>query len=91
MTRLLLAALVSAAALTTPAFANDMLARSLGVEPGVYSLNELTNLKTALENDDRKTARQILRTGGTAAQTGELVIAGFSDKGLREITGYRAN
>lgn len=42
--------------LAAPAFANDQLARSLGVEPGVYSTAELAKIKNASEltgNDAR--------------------------------------
>ena len=42
--------------LAAPAFANDQLARSLGVEPGVYTTAQLVELKDAVEatgNDAR--------------------------------------
>jgi hypothetical protein len=47
-------ALTTAFALATvvaaPAFANDQLARSLGLEPGVYTSAELATIKGAMEN-----------------------------------------
>ena len=43
--------LSAALALTAaaPSFANDQLARSLGVEPGVYTLSQLIEIKDAAE------------------------------------------
>ena len=38
-----------AAFVAAPSFANDQLARSLGVEPGVYTLSQLIELKDAAE------------------------------------------
>ena len=54
--------LTTALALTLagPALASDQLARSLGVEPGVYSTSELIALRSALENDEQAAARAIL-------------------------------
>ncbi|MDF0599789.1 hypothetical protein P1J78_03495 [Psychromarinibacter sp. C21-152] len=43
MKRIIISAIALAAA--TPALANDQLARSLGVEPGQYTLQELSILK----------------------------------------------
>ncbi|WP_116087086.1 hypothetical protein [Tropicimonas sp. IMCC34011] len=60
MTRIsIIAAAVLAVA--TPALAdNDQLAASVGVEPGVYSLSELTILKQALDDNDQQTVKYIL-------------------------------
>jgi len=52
------------AALSAPAFANDNLAASVGVEAGQYTLAELIQLRDALEGDDRAEAAFILN--GTA-------------------------
>ncbi|WP_208351350.1 hypothetical protein [Pseudaestuariivita rosea] len=43
---------VLALVIAAPAFANNNLARSVGVEPGVYTLNELAAIKAARESDD---------------------------------------
>ena len=59
-----------AAALAAPAFASDQLARSLGVEPGVYSTAELAELKHARANDDHATVFEITRRGGTEVGRG---------------------
>ena len=53
MTRTLIAAL-AAATFAAPALANDQLARSLGVEPGVYTTAELIQLKDAAEVSDNE-------------------------------------
>ena len=63
MTRTLITAALAAATLAAPAVANDQLARSLGVEPGVYSVSELAQLKTAIEENNDQ--RVDLITGGT--------------------------
>ncbi len=57
--------LTSALALTLagPALASDQLARSLGVEPGVYSTSELIALRSAVEDDNFAQANAI-RAGG---------------------------
>lgn len=38
--------------LAAPAFANDQLAQSLGVEPGAYTLSQLIELRSATEDGD---------------------------------------
>jgi hypothetical protein len=62
-------ALVSAA----PAFANAQLARSLGLEPGVYTIAELSAIKGATEEratDNRDfVASLVARTGGGVVST----------------------
>ncbi|MDV7144552.1 hypothetical protein R3X27_17885 [Tropicimonas sp. TH_r6] len=64
--------LTTALALTLagPALASDQLARSLGVEPGVYSTSELIALRSALENDEQATARAILSGDVTKGAVG---------------------
>ena len=46
--------------LAAPAFANDQLAASIGVEPGVYTTAELIQLRSALEDNDQSTVNFIL-------------------------------
>jgi hypothetical protein len=48
------------AALSAPAFANDNLAASVGVEPGLYTVAELIQLRDALEGNDQVEAAFIL-------------------------------
>ncbi len=55
--------------LATPALANDQLARSLGVEPGAYSLTELVQLQTAMEDNDRSRIRNILNGNNDVMST----------------------
>lgn len=52
------------AALSAPAFANDSLAASVGVEPGQYTTAELIQLRDALEENDAHEVAFILN-GGT--------------------------
>lgn len=51
------------AALSAPAFANDSLAASVGVEPGQYTLAELIQLREALESNDAQDVAFILNGG----------------------------
>ena len=71
--------LTSALALTlaAPALASDQLARSLGVEPGVYSTAQLVALRSALENDEIAFANAIRNSGGA----GESVSASSKNAG----------
>ena len=55
------------------ASASDQLALSLGVEPGAYSLNELAQLKAAMDSDDQARIRAILN-GSEAISTQSLGI-----------------
>jgi len=48
----LIASAALALAFTAPAFANDQLAASLGVDAGQYTLSELAQIKAAQESDD---------------------------------------
>ena len=50
-------------ALAAPAFANDQLAASLGVDAGDYTVAQLIQLRTAEENNDHVYAN-FLRNGG---------------------------
>jgi hypothetical protein len=57
-----IATILIVAGLGTPAFANDQLARSVGVEPGTFSTSELARLKAALDDGDVariRAARQV--------------------------------
>ncbi|MEL6207820.1 MAG: hypothetical protein AAFR47_21300 [Pseudomonadota bacterium] len=84
MTRTLIAALLAATAFAAPAAASSQLARALDVAPGTATVGELITLRSALENNDRQTARVIrqrieagasgvtLSTRGAAPQTSEL-------------------
>ena len=58
-----------------PSFANDQLARSLGVEPGQFTTAQLFALDRALEDDDYDAAEHILQGGGN--------IRGVSSAGAR--------
>lgn len=55
MTNFKLSALILAATTTlaAPAFANDALAESLGVEPSKYTNNQLIRLQAAMSSDDQ--------------------------------------
>lgn len=46
-------------ALAAPAFANDQLARSVGVAPGTYSLSELVELRAAINDNDHARIRAL--------------------------------
>ena len=73
-------------AVAAPAFANDQLARSVGVEPGVFSTSELARIAGLLEtgdSTDRRTAEEIIRTAAdgavssrSAVSTGSAQLAG---------------
>ncbi len=68
MHRIIATAALVATTLAAPALADDQLARSLGVEPGAYSLTELSLLRQAREDGDRQRERLILDDGGVAAR-----------------------
>ena len=63
MKKITFSAIVAAAALTVaaPAFANDQLARSLGVEPGALTTSQLIQLQSALSSDDHIRAFHLMR------------------------------
>jgi len=50
-----------------PSFANDQLARSLGVEPGAYSTAQLIALQAAQEDDSFDFANHIRSGGGSVS------------------------
>ena len=77
MTRTLILAALAAAAVSGPALANDQLARSLGVEPGVYSLSELATLKTLQDGDDHVRIAAFAKGNGTGSD-----VTTFSSKGV---------
>ncbi|MEM8632695.1 MAG: hypothetical protein AAGF74_15790 [Pseudomonadota bacterium] len=66
-----------AALLAAPAFANDQLARSLGVEPGIYTTAELAEMqnKSSLRGNEAK-----------VVFGGDLVSRGTGSDLTREIT-----
>lgn len=61
--------------LAAPAFANDQLAASLGVEPGVYSTAELVTLRTAMEDGNEALANFILDGGSETVSTQSFGIS----------------
>ena len=71
MTRILISAAAIAAALASPVAA-DQLARSAGVEPGIYTRSELTILREARQNNDDLVYRTVLERGADR-QAGEAL------------------
>jgi hypothetical protein len=57
--------------LAAPAFANDQLAQSLGVEPGAYTTAQLVDLDRAYEENDETRVNFIL-SGGSNLSTAEI-------------------
>jgi hypothetical protein len=74
---------VLASALVTvfavPAFANDQLARSLGVDPGVYSTPELVLLRSVRQEGDGQREKFII--GGGAEIVSTQSFDGFANSG----------
>ncbi|WP_375550440.1 hypothetical protein [Rhodophyticola porphyridii] len=68
MTRIALTTAL-ALSLAAPAFANDQLAASLGVDAGDYSVAELIQLRSALENDDHSHVAFLLNGGDEQVST----------------------
>ncbi len=63
-------------AAAAPAFANDQLARSLGLEPGVYSPAELAQIKGAIENretDNSFHVQQLIGRGNSGVVSTQSV------------------
>jgi len=56
-----LVATAAALLIGTSAFASDQFARSLGIEPGVYTDAELVELRAAMDADDEQRIRQLTR------------------------------
>ena len=69
MKRTLIAAL-AVAAISGPALASDSLARSLGVDAGVYTTAQLVELKAAKADDNHVRIRQIMAEAEAGGFTG---------------------
>ena len=54
-------------AVAAPAFANDQLAASLGVDSGAYTSSQLIELKAAYDEDNAARINAILKSGNTDA------------------------
>ena len=80
MNRILISSAL-AVTLAGPALASDQLARSIGVEPGVYSTAELIALRSAIEGDDHAQANAI-RAGGNNGFTASTKSATSSSAQL---------
>lgn len=82
-------ALVLAAA--APAFANDQLARSLGLEPGVFTTSELATIAGYVEErdstNDKIIANLVSRTGGGVVSTQSVDDGQFTALELAQIAG----
>lgn len=61
---------ILALAIATPVLASDQLAKNAGVEPGVYTNNELIELIDARQDQDWSTVRAILN-GSTVENAGD--------------------
>ncbi|NSX53947.1 hypothetical protein [Parasulfitobacter algicola] len=81
-----LAALALAAA---PAFANDQLAGSVGVDAGSFTTSQLAQLKSALEGDDQNIASFIKAGGSEVISTQSGISAGHAQ--LAQSLGLDAN
>lgn len=66
--------------MAAPAFASDQLARSLGVEPGVYSTAQLVELKSAIEGNNDQQVQFILDSAGTDGFTASTMSAPSAGK-----------
>lgn len=81
MKRTLIAAVVAATAFAGPALANDQLARSLGVAPGALSVNQLVELRHAVEENDRIT-ESFIRAQANGASVSNVATFSSRDGGL---------
>jgi methionine synthase I (cobalamin-dependent) len=72
-----------ALSLAAPAFASEQLAASLGVDAGDYTVAELIQLRTALENDDQIFANYIVNGGSEVVSTQSFGGSVASDFALR--------
>ncbi|WP_420860304.1 hypothetical protein [Algirhabdus cladophorae] len=81
MKNVTISALVIAAttAMAAPAFANDALARSLGVEAGAFTSTQLVELKNAIEGDDHIRADFIKSQAGQDVSFSTSGTVGVSD------------
>ena len=75
MHRTLIASALAALALAAPALADEQLARSLGVEPGAYTLAELSLLRQARQENDAPLARRI--EAGASADASRSSLSTF--------------
>lgn len=84
---------LAAVAVTAPAFADSAsLARSVGVEPGVYSVEQLAELKAAQSSDDFSTVKFILdnpegANAGAVASKSTTTLASASTDALAASVG----
>ncbi|MBY6046851.1 hypothetical protein KUV47_08430 [Vannielia litorea] len=70
---------LAAAAITAPAFAdNASLARSVGVEPGVYSIEQLIELKSLNDGENAQRKHILDNPEGTGAEVSSKSIIGGS-------------
>ena len=72
-------------AFSAPAFANEQLARSLGVEPGMYSTSELILLAKAREDNDRTFERHVLGGGAAVVSTQSFDMMPGNDQLARSL------
>lgn len=69
--------------LAAPAFANDQLARSLGVDAGAYTTMQLVQLKSALSADEHIVAKAI--TGGSAVVSTQSLGSPAADAAIARL------
>ncbi|MBO6605196.1 MAG: hypothetical protein JJ949_18420 [Roseicyclus sp.] len=84
MTRIALTTAL-ALSLAAPAFANDQLAASLGVDAGDYTVAELIQLRSALENDDHSHVAFLLNGGSETISTQSFAGTSAPDFALRAL------
>ncbi|WP_227284160.1 hypothetical protein [Boseongicola sp. H5] len=89
MTRIALTTAL-ALSLAAPAFANDQLAASLGVDAGDYSVAELIQLRSALENDDHSHVAFLLNGGSETISTQSFAAPAFANAQLAASLGVDA-
>ena len=64
-----LAGCVVALSMGTAAMASDQLARQLGVEPGAYTLAQLTEIKAARDHDDHLRLKRAMQQSDVVVST----------------------
>ncbi|NSX54187.1 hypothetical protein [Parasulfitobacter algicola] len=73
-------------AIAAPAFANTQLAGSAGVEPGVFTTNQLAAIKAANDSDERigfeRTSNDIVSTQSVATDNQLARSLGVEGQGL---------
>ncbi|MSU91691.1 hypothetical protein GE300_19100 [Rhodobacteraceae bacterium 2CG4] len=68
------------------AFADDQLARSIGVEPGVYTVAELLQIRAASEDGDYQLLRQLTKERDTTVlSTQNIGASAASDQFARSV------